>query len=109
MTSQELDRLLAGAQRATLTLTNGERPHQVHFTRHELQSPVAWRAALRRQLGHLGYEPPVYGVEDHDVLVRAIVRLRRRGRACAQRGRNGVIWRARRGSLGKAAVVARRV
>lgn len=75
MTHQELDALLDGATGASLALSGPDGPVEVHFTRHELRSPVAWRAALRRQLRHLGYEPPHYDQEDHDVFVRAMFAL----------------------------------
>lgn len=72
MTDQELDRLLDGAQGVTLTTSTGKR---LTFTRHELQNVVAWRSAMRRQLGHTGYRPPVYDQGEHDQIVRVIFRL----------------------------------
>jgi hypothetical protein len=82
MTNRELDVLLDGGQGATLTFTNGE---QVRFTRHELKHPHAWRAAIRRAFGHIGYEPPHYDQEDHDALIRVCFALAdaERGGACA--------------------------
>jgi hypothetical protein len=92
VTDCELDVLLAGRTSVVLTLapTEGEgHGERVWFDRHDLATPVAWRGAMRRQLGHLGYEPPIYGQEDHDTIVRVMVQLsdaggragRRRGRA----------------------------
>lgn len=75
MTHQELDALLDGATGAVLALAGPDGPVGVRFTRHELHSPTAWRAALRRQLGHTGYQPPVYGLEDHDQIIRAMFAL----------------------------------
>ena len=72
MNDRELDGLLDGAAGATLTLNTGQ---GIYFDRHELGHPHAWRAALRRQLGHTGYHPPVYGVEDHDQIIRVMFRL----------------------------------
>lgn len=70
MTDRELDALLCGAVGASLTLTGGI---TVYFTRHDLKTPQGWRAALRRALGHTGYQqPPVYDVEDHDRIVRTL-------------------------------------
>lgn len=72
MTSEELDGLLDSAPGGTVTFTTPDGPVEVYFTRHELQSPVAWRAAMRRHLGHTGYVPPVYDVDDHDQLIRVM-------------------------------------
>ena len=57
MTDAELDALLDGAAGAALTLSSPDGVMRIHLTRHDLRTPVAWRAALRRQLGHTGYEP----------------------------------------------------
>jgi hypothetical protein len=75
MTDRELDALLDGAAGGTVTFTSPDGPLEVHFDRHALKSPVAWRAALRRQLGHIGYEPPVWAQEDHDKIIRAMFML----------------------------------
>ena len=72
MTDAELDALLDGARGATLTLSTPDGPVRVYLDRHALESPVAWRAAMRRGLGHLGYEPPAYDREDHDHIVRVM-------------------------------------
>ena len=72
MTDQELDALLCGASGASLTLTGGV---TVYFTRPHLKTPQGWRAAMRRALGHTGYEPPVYDVADHDQIVRVMFQL----------------------------------
>ena len=58
MTDRELADLLGGAAGGKLTLSTPDGPVSVYFTHHELASPVAWRSALRRQLGHTGYRPP---------------------------------------------------
>ena len=50
MTNQELDALLGGAAGLSLTLTGPDGPMKVFFDRHELQSPVAWRAAMRQDI-----------------------------------------------------------
>ena len=47
----------------------------MHLDRRELASPQAWRAAMRRALGHTGYRPPVYCQEDHDQSIRVMFRL----------------------------------
>jgi hypothetical protein len=78
MTDRELDALLDGAPGGTVTLSTGQR---IYFDRHELASPVAWRAAMRRALGHTGYEPPVWCQEDHDQIIRAMFML---ADACAE-------------------------
>lgn len=75
MTHQELDALLDGAAGATLTLCTPHGPIQVRLDRHELENRVAWRAAMRRQLGHVGYQPPHYSRQDHDQIVRAMFAL----------------------------------
>jgi hypothetical protein len=69
MTDRELDRLLGGAAGVVLTMTNGER---LWLDRHDLASPISWRAAMRRQLGHTGYSPPVYCQAEHDAMVRVL-------------------------------------
>ena len=75
MAPGELNALLDGAAGATLTLLDAKGVEQiVHFERHELLTPAAWRAALRRQMP-ADYEPPVYGVEDHGRIVRALFAL----------------------------------
>ena len=75
MHHRELDALLDGAAGGMLTFDTPDGPVGVHLDRRALESPVAWRAALRRQLGHLGYEPPVYAQRDHDQIVRAMFGL----------------------------------
>ncbi len=75
MTPGELSALLDGAAGANLTLSGSDGPMEVYFTRHDLETPVAWRAAMRRQLGHLGYEPPVYEQAEHDDFVRVLFML----------------------------------
>ena len=72
MPDAELSALLDGAAGATLTLSGPDGPMQVYLTRHDLETPVAWRAAMRRQLRHLGYEPAVYEQEEHDQFVRVL-------------------------------------
>jgi hypothetical protein len=73
MTDRELDRLLDGAPGVTMTTSTGA---QVHFDRKALADPAAWRAAMRRALGHTGgYEPPHYSEADHDVIIRTLFRL----------------------------------
>ena len=74
MTHDELDALLEGAAGATLTLSAPDGIKKVYFERQELRSPIAWRAALRRQMP-VGYRPPVYSTEDHDQIVRALFAL----------------------------------
>ena len=81
MTDRELDALLDGAAGAKLTLgAPGGRETVLHFTRHDLRTPGAWRAAMRRQFGHTGYCPPRYSQRDHDQIVRALFRLADAGR-----------------------------
>ena len=75
MHQEELSALLDGGDGATLTLSSPEGPVRVYLTRHDLRTPVAWRAAMRRALGDTGYEPPVYSQEDHDQLVRVLFRF----------------------------------
>jgi hypothetical protein len=72
MTDEELGGLLRGAHGARLVLSGPDGPANVFFTRRDLQTPLAWRAAMRRQLGHLGYEPPAYDQHDHDTFVRVL-------------------------------------
>lgn len=74
MTHQELDALLDGGSGIDMSFSTSDGPVQVRFTRHDLLTPAAWRAALRRQMP-AGYEPPVYGVEDHGRIVRALFAL----------------------------------
>jgi hypothetical protein len=88
MHDRELDALLDGASGATLVLSSPDGPIFVAFSRHELRSPVAWRARMRRTLAHTGYVPPVYEQEDHDQIVRAMFMLAdAEVRACAERSR----------------------
>ena len=76
MTDAELSALLDGAEGATLTFGNiGFDTIKIDMYKNDLRTPVAFRAALRRQLGHLGYEPPVYGDEQHEQIVRAMFAL----------------------------------
>ena len=82
MTDSELDALLDGAPGATLTLSDGERQLQVRFSRYELKHPHAWRAALRRALG---YEPPVYDIDDHDQIIRVLFMLADAGDGAAEK------------------------
>jgi hypothetical protein len=72
MKTEELDALLNGAKGVKLTQQSG---NVIWLMRHDLVSPVAWRAAMRRQLGHTGYEPPVYDQEAHDESVRELFEL----------------------------------
>ena len=75
MTEKELDVLLRGAPGARLMLSGPDgRQLRVYFDRHSLASPAAWRATLRRAIGHLGggWEPPRCSQDDHDVLVRVL-------------------------------------
>lgn len=72
MDEHELDRLLGGARGVALQMQSGA---VLRLDRHELADPVAWRAAMRRQLGHTGYRPPVYDQDRHDEIVRVVFRL----------------------------------
>ena len=84
MKDDELDRLLNGGTSVGVTLAKDDGSAiEVLFTRHELASPTAFRAALRRALGHEGYEPPRYDQEDHDTIVRVMFQL------AAQTGESG--------------------
>jgi hypothetical protein len=75
MAPEELSALLDGAAGATLTLSGPDGPINVAFNRHDLETPAAWRAAMRRALGHVGYEPPHYDQADHDQFVRVLFAL----------------------------------
>ena len=72
MTARELDALLDGQQGVVLEMANGE---HIWLDRHELETPQAWRSAMRRQLGHTGYEPPIYSQASHDEIVRVLFRM----------------------------------
>ena len=75
VTHRELDALLDGGPGSDMTTQHPDGPKQgLRSTRHDLETPVAWRAAMRRQMP-AGYEPPVYGVEDHGRIVRALFAL----------------------------------
>jgi hypothetical protein len=68
MKANELYALLAGA--AGVSLIHESRK-VTRLSRHDLATPVAWRAAMRRQMP-AGRQPPVYSQEDHDELVRVL-------------------------------------
>jgi hypothetical protein len=77
---RELDELLGDGRSIGVGFANDDGDVVVvWFQRHELANPVAWRAALRRALGHEGYEPPRYSQEDHDTIVRVMFRAARMG------------------------------
>lgn len=75
MTSRELDQLLNGAEGLDSPVIAPDGTEIVlRFDRHALLSPVAFRAVLRRGLGHLDYTPPTFSQEEHDQLVRVMFR-----------------------------------
>lgn len=78
MLDDELDALLDGSAGATIVLSSGD---HIYFSRRALESPTAWRATMRRALGHTGYSPPVHDQEDHDQLVRGLFMLADAGEA----------------------------
>lgn len=76
MRATELDALLAGEAGVVVGFEHNDGGRiDVYLSRHELASPIAWRAAMRRAFGHEGYEPPHYSQEDHDQIVRVLFRL----------------------------------
>lgn len=76
MSPDELDALFDGYRYASVELRHDDgRSLCVRFTRHDLATPQAWRAAMRRQLGHTGYRPPVYDQDAHDQIVRVMFML----------------------------------
>ena len=71
MDDHELDQLLDGA--AGIVLKHHQSGRLVHFSRHELASPVAFRSRMRRYL-QPGVEPAHLDQDEHDEFVRDLIR-----------------------------------